>query len=83
MSYDKTRVNLTETEHSVAKEWNDLIEALVDDSSDKAKEAVEAVMMTLSNLGSTKDERLRLVIKVVLANVSDEVQQRFLFQAPT
>lgn len=76
--YDRTRVDLTDAQHQVAKEWNDLIEALIDDSPDRAKEAIEAVMVTVTNLGSSRRERIQLVMKVVLANVSDELQQRIL-----
>lgn len=78
MSYDRTRVDLTEVQHNVAKEWNDLIEAMIDDDGDKVKEAIEAVMVTFTNLAPTKRERLQLVMKVILANVSDELQQRIL-----
>ena len=81
MSYDRTRVDLTEVQHQVAKEWNDLIEAMIDDSGDKAKEAIEAVMVTFKNLAPTKRQRIQLVMKVILANVADELQQRILSPA--
>jgi hypothetical protein len=80
MAYDRTRVNLTEEEHVLAKEWNELFEALVDDADTdtKVSEAIGAVMATLSNLATTKNGRLRKLLKVAVANVLDEVQQRYI-----
>ena len=76
--YNEAIVDLTESEHRVAKEWNDLLLAVVDNDGDRIKEAVEAVTITITNLGSTKEERLALLIKVGLANLSNELQQRTL-----
>ena len=78
MAYDVNRVNLTDVQHQVAREWNDVFEAAIDGEGGIAKEAIEAVMVTLTNLGGTKRERLQLVMKALLANVSDELQQRLL-----
>ena len=78
MAYDKTRVNLTDAQHTAAKELNDLFEALVDRNGDVAKEAIEAVMAMLPIASSSRRERLQFLMKVLLANVADELGQRYI-----
>lgn len=79
--YDPNRVNLNESEHAAAKELNELFEALAYGEGDKAKEALEAVLAVASGVGSANDYKVFL-IKVLLANVSDEIQERLLTAKP-
>lgn len=82
MAYDRSRVTLTEDQHVAAKEWNDLIEAIIDQEGDIAKESLEAVMASTSLISGDKRARLQFVIKVLLANIMDESQQRLLGAGP-
>lgn len=77
--YDPNRVNLTPEEHAAAKEINELFEAIAYGEGDKAKEALDAVLVVASGLGSAADYKIFLV-KVLLANVSDEIQERLLIK---
>jgi len=76
--YERDMVDLTEAEHKVAREWNDVIVAVVDNDGNRITEAIEAVTATIQNLGATKEERLTLLLKAGLANLSNEMQQRLL-----
>ena len=73
--YDPNRVNLTEDEHKLAKEFNEFFEAMAYGEGDKVKEGTEAIMEGIKQIPSAEDRRA-LLTKVLLANVSDEIQER-------
>ncbi len=73
--YDPNRVNLTDEEHALAKELNEMFEALVLGEGDKLKETTDAVLEAFKTVPAAANKRA-LLFKVLLANVSDEAQER-------
>ena len=78
--YFEDRVNFTEAEHELAKEINDVIEAIVDGEGSILGEAVEALTQGFASIAGaqTRSERYRILYKALLANVIDELEQRVL-----
>lgn len=72
--YQQERVDLNSEQHGDAKEVNDLVNALVDNDGNKAKEAIEAIIALSGNVGST--DRFVHLYKVFGAVLSNQLQGR-------
>lgn len=79
-SYKPERVDLTENQHGDSKEFNDLVNAMVDNNGDKAKEALEAFMAILPDMADSRTRFLHL-FKVGTGVMSNQLQARFLERA--
>ena len=77
MPYDRDRVDFTNDDHDLAKEINELFEAIVDRDKSIAAEAIDVVTEALDQFpDATREEKLDRLFKAIVANVVDEFQQR-------
>lgn len=76
-TYKPARTTPTPEEHADAKEVNDLVNAIVDRDASIAKEAVEAVIALMGELGDAEARFIHLY-KVLDAVVDNQLQARFL-----
>ncbi len=81
MPYDPNRVNPPQKVHDVAKEFDEMIEALALGIGDKAKETMDAIMIALSTI-PTVDDKKKFLVQVIMALAADNLQEHLL-DSPT
>ena len=79
--YDSKAVDLTDEQHTDAKEVNDLVDAIVDNEGDKAKEALEAAMAVMDDM-LDPEERFLHLFKVISGVLSCQIQGRVFGSKP-
>ena len=79
-TYKLDRVNLDDNQHADAKEFNDLINALVDKDGNAAKEAIDAAMAIMPDMSA--DDRFSHLYKVLTATLSNQLHARAFEKEP-